>query len=256
MSDIKPKKPVPTTAERIRGWVDFIFGFENKKGEVLDHSVAFSDKMQLAPSEFYDAIEREIAARKIPGLTISRTEFSEGGLLSEKRLYLRMFRERLALYICASPFGTDYFFSCRIVYVEALLRLWHILACLAFLGLVGGLLLKPLGMTFTIIALVALLFALAGVFRNAAGSAVGDLDAFLLKIPVVSTFYQQWFRNETYYRTDMRMAYLQNIPALVQAIAEEITAAKGAKLVAEYRNSPILGELFRRRRKGPEPEDF
>lgn len=239
-SDFKPKK-----GEWLRRLVDFIFGFENKKGDLLDHWIAFLDNFSFSPQEFYAAIEKELQARRIPGLSLAREEFAEGGLLSDKRIYLRLFRERLAIYTCASPFGSGYFFSCRTVHVPALVRLWHIVAALLFFGIVGGLLIIPLGVLFAGIAMVALMFALAGVLRNASASAFGDMDALLLKIPGVATIYEDWFRAETYWREDTRTVYLQRIPVLIRELAEEITAAKGAKLVQQYQCAPVLDDLYK-----------
>jgi hypothetical protein len=245
--ELKSKK-----GEKLRAWFDFVFGFENKKGDVLGHWIAFHDNFSFPPLEFFDTVEKELEARKIPGLEISRVDFAEGGLLSDRRIYLRLFRERLALYTCAAPFGSGYFFSCRTVYVPALVRLWHVLAALMFFIIVGGLLMIPLGIEFTIVAMVALMFALAAVLGNAAMS---DLDTLLLKIPVVSTIYENWFRADSYYRDDARLIYLQRIPELIQEIAEDITAAKGARL-EQYQLPPILGELYKRvlPRKETEPE--
>jgi hypothetical protein len=240
--------------EGLRAWFDFVFGFENKKGEILDHWIAFDDKLSYPAQEFYEAIEKELQARKIPGLEISRTEFAEGGLLSEKRTYLRFFRERLAIYTCASPFGVGYFYSCRVVYVPALVRLWHILAALFFFTVIGGLLIKPLGIPFAFIAAVALMFALAAVMRNVATAAFADLDTLLLKIPGLSTIYESWFRADTYYRTDTRAIYTKKIPDIVKAVAEEITAAKGTKLVQQYEFAPIFGELYKPIRPKPGTE--
>ena len=232
--------------EMLRACLDFVFGFKNKKGDILNHWISIFDNFNFSPQEFYDIIEKELEARKIPSLEISREEFGEGGLLADRRQYLRLFRERLALYTCAAPFGTGYFFSCWTVYVPALVRLWHIVAALLFFNVVGWLLVKPLGMTFAAIAMVALMFALAGVLRNAATSALSDLDALLLKIPVVAAIYEDWFREDTYYRLDTRMIYLQRLPALIKELSDDITAAKGARLVEQYERAPILGELYKR----------
>jgi hypothetical protein len=233
------------TGESWRAWVDFIFGIRNKKGDILDHWIAFHDSLDYPPQEFYQAIEKELEARKVPGMEIMKEDFAEGGLLSDKRIYLKLFRERLAIYTCASPFGTGYFYSCRVVHVPALVRLWHILAALFFFGIVGGLLIKPLGFIFTVMATVALMFALAGVMRNVVTGVFADLDALLLKIPGLSTIYEAWFRAETYYRTDTRAVYVQRIPEIVRTVAEEITAAKGGKLVQQFRFAPIFGELYK-----------
>ena len=230
----------------LRAWFDFVFSFENKKGDILGHWIAFHDNFNFSPQEFYDAIEKELQARKIPGLEISQEEFAEGGLISDKRIYLRLFRERLALYTCAAPFGSGYFFSCRTAYVPALVRLWHIVAALVFFTVVGGLLVNPLGIIFAAVAMITLMFALAGVLRNAAMSAMSDLDSLLLKIPVVATIYEDWFRADTYYRDDTRLIYLQRIPDLIKELAEEITAAKGARLDEQYECPSIFGELYKR----------
>jgi len=234
----KPKK-----GERLRSWMEFVFGFENKRGELLDWWIYSADGFSLAPQEFYNALERHLEGYKIPGMAISREEFPEGGLLSDQRIYLRLMRERLAIDTCAAPFGNIYFFSCRTVHVPALVRLWHILAAITFLSVIGDLLVKPLGFTFAIVAVVMLMFAVAGVLRNAGSSAISDLDALLLKIPVVAIIYEDWFRVDTYYRDDSRELYRKLLPGLVQEAAEEVTAAKGVKLVREHQFPPVLKEL-------------
>src|SRR5262249_31802493 len=157
------------------------FGFENKRGEELSHWISFFDSFSYSPQEFYNAVEAELSARKIPSIEISRETFAEGGLLSDKRIYLRLLRERLVIYTCAAPFGTGYFFSCRAVYVPALVRLWHIVAVIVFFIALQKSLAQPLGANFAMLAMVALFFALGGVLRNAASSARSDVDAFLLK---------------------------------------------------------------------------
>lgn len=244
--ELKPKR-----GDRIRTFLDFVFGFENKKGEILDYWVAFHDSLSLSPQEFYEALEKEITARKIPGLTMSREEFAEGGILSDMRVYMRLFRERLAIYTCASPFGCGYFFSCRTVYVPALVRLWHILAALLFFLVMGIGLWLLLGFTFAVIAFLTLPFALAAVFKNAASAAISNLDNFFLRLPVVSTIYEDWFRAETWYRVDSRAFYIQRIPQVIKQLAEEMTAAKGAKLVKQYEYAPVFGELYKPRMPNP-----
>jgi hypothetical protein len=237
---------------RLRAVVDFVFGIENKKGDVLDYWITFYDALQFSPQEFYATIEKELENRKIPNMEISKEEFAEGGALSGKRIYLRLFRERLAIYTCAAPFGKGCFFSCRTVYVPALLRLWHILAALFVLNIIGDVLLLLLGLWFSIIAYVTLLFAIAAVMRNASASGSSDFDAFLLNIPVVATIYEEWFRADTYFRDDTRAFYLQRIPEIIRELAEEITAAKGVKLVQQYHFSPILQELYKGTSSKPE----
>src|SRR5437899_2050500 len=193
--------------------------FKSKKDEVLNHWVAFVDGFALAPREFYREVERELTARKIPGLEISRVEYAEGGVLSDQRIYLRMIRERLAFDTCAAPFGTGYFFSCRTVYSPVVVRWWHLLLVVCFLAIVFSLLARPLGFVFAGIATVGLILAIAAVFRKTIALNLADLDAALLKTPVIGPIDERWFRLDTYYRQDTRLMYLELVPKLVRELA-------------------------------------
>lgn len=239
---MNPTGDKPKKSEFVRPILDFIFGFENKRGEILDGWIYSADGFAIDPAEFYANVEKELAAQKFPSVEVSHVEFAEGGLLSGQRQYLRFMRERFAIDACAAPFGGHFFFSCRFVHVPALVRLWHIVATVVFFGLVGALLVKPLGISFAVVAVVGLLFALAGVLRNA--GTFTDLDALLLKIPVVSTIYEDWFRMETYYRIDTRTLYKSILPELIRKAAEDVTAAKGLKLVHQDASAPILSALY------------
>jgi len=239
--DDKPKK-----REFVRPVLDFIFGFQNQRGEILDMLWLYSaDEFSLDPQEFYARVEKHLESQKIPGMEISRVEFAEGGLLSGQREYLRLMRERLAIDTCAAPFGTHFFFSCRIVHIPALVRLWHLVAAFLFFAIIGNLLVYLLGFSFAVIAVISLLFAIAAVFRNAGSTSFSDLDKLLLNIPVVATLYENWFRLETYYREDTRTLYYNILPGLVKAAAEEITADKGIKLVRRDELAPVFVELHR-----------
>lgn len=229
----------------LRNAIEFVFGFQNTRGEVLDHWISFTDGFSFSSEEFYAQVENELKSRNIPNLTISRQEFTAGGMLSDKRTYLRLMRERLAFDACAAPFGEVYFFSCRTLYVPALVRLWHILAVLSFLTLVEGVLIQPLGLVFATVAVVALMFAMAEVLRNAAAATLGNLDSVFLNIPVISTIYQNWFREDTYYRYDTRLVYLKILPDLIKELAAEVVAEKGVKLKRQYERTPVFGQLYK-----------
>lgn len=223
-----------------------MLGFKHKKGEILNHWIAFVEGFNYSPSEFYAAVEKELTALKVPSMDMTRVEFAEGGPFSDKRVYLRMIRERLIFDACAAPFGTGYFFSCRSVYIPAVVRLWHVIVLgLLFFG-IYVLLAKWLGMVFAGIALAGLLLAIAQVFRNTIALGLSDLDAALIKTPVIGPIYERWFRKETYFRTDTRLLYLDTIPKIIKRLAEDTTAAKGVKLQRQYEQAPILGELYKR----------
>jgi hypothetical protein len=223
-----------------------IFGFKPKTDEVLDHWISFADGLTLSSQDFYAAVEKELEARKIPGMEISRAEYAEGGLLSDKRIYLRMIRERLAFDACAAPFGNTFFFSCRSVHSPPVVRLWHIVASIVFLNIITSLLVKYLGMDFALIAFIGLLVAIVETFRNAVALNLSDLDSALMKIPALGPIYERWFRKETYYREDTRLLYLKLVPDIIKKVADDVTGAKGIKLMQQYERAPILGELYKK----------
>jgi hypothetical protein len=81
--------------------------------------------------------------------------------------------------------------------------------------------------------------------RNAVAMGLKDLDATLIKSPVVGPMYERWIRKETYYRHDTRLMYLEIVESAVRKLADEAVTAKGAQLVRQYEQAPILGELYK-----------
>jgi hypothetical protein len=230
-----------------------IFGFRSKKDEVLDHWISFADGFSLPTQEFYTAVEKEMTARNVPSMDVSKMLYGEGGLLSGNRIYLRMIRERLAFDTCAAPFGNTFFFSCRTVYSPAVLRLWHIVLLLIGFTSLYSLLLRMLGFLFANIAMIALVIAIAEVFRNAVLLSLSDFDTWLMSVPVIGPVYENWFRKDTYYRQDARLVYLKLVPDIIKKVADDLTGAKGVKLVDQYERAPIFGELYKRVHSPKEP---
>jgi hypothetical protein len=223
-----------------------MFGlFEKKKGDVIDHWYSLVPGFNVSAKEFYEAVEKELKDRKVPGLEMFQVDFAEGGLLSAKREYLRMTRERLVFDICAAPFGTAFFFSCRFAEIPAVIQLWQLLVVLVGSLMIAGLIFKLAGIILGIGILIVGFIAAIYLLRNAVSLGLKDLDATLIKSPVVGPIYENWFRKETYYRQDTRLMYRDTVNDVVKAKVEETTGAKGIKLIKFNDYSPILGELYK-----------
>ncbi len=222
-----------------------MFGFFGpKKPEVLEHWFTLVEFFQHSPNEFYALVEKGLQDRKVPGLAVARVDFAEGGILSVKREYLRLTRERLIFDICAAPFGTGFFFSSRFAELPLVINPLEVLVLFIGLGLLFGLFIKLFGFILgPLLVLTAVVFGL-WFMRSAVALGLHDLDATLLKTPVISPLYERFIRKETYYRQDTRLMYLQTVPALVKQIVGEITAANGVKLLQQYEYKPILGDLY------------
>ena len=75
------------------------------------HRHHYFDDLQLSSKKFYELVEETINSRKYPKVQCSRTSFSEGGLFSEKREYLKVKRNQYQYLVCAAPFGQSFFIS-------------------------------------------------------------------------------------------------------------------------------------------------
>lgn len=226
--------------EEISVWKKFF----SPKEQVHKHWYTPVDDFEFVSSDFYEMIEKELFHREVPGLELSRVQFSEGGILSGKREYLRLKRERFVFDICAAPFGKGYFFSFRFVELPLGIKPLELLAFLISLALVDLLFVKIFGFFLGMFLLFIALGVSFYVMRNALALGLKDLDATLLKIPVVGAIYEAFFRKETYYRQDTRLMYLSIVNGITKLLVDEVTAAKGVKMVKRYERTSIMGDLY------------
>jgi len=78
---------------------------------VVSHWYQRFEGFSIEPAAFYDTLQRSIDKRKIPDSAMSQIECAEGGVLSAKRLYLRVNRKDHYFDICGAPFGNGFFIS-------------------------------------------------------------------------------------------------------------------------------------------------
>ncbi len=205
-----------------------MFGiWRRKKVFVQEHWYVPLLDFRISTQEFYTAVEKELAERKVPDLEISRIEFAEGGLLSAQRQYLRLRRERLVFDICSAPFGTSWFFSLRGSVIPRTMRLWELALVLIALGNLFLLYRTTFGLFLGTIAIATSIFAVA-VFLYFARQWQGVDDA-LMQLPIIGALYETFFRSETYYREDTRLMYLDIVGRIVKHQIEEFTRAAGVK---------------------------
>ena len=198
---------------------------KRKKTVVLDQWYVLFDNFETPSSEFYAAIEHDLTTRELTGLEISRIEYTEGGVLSAQRQYLRMRRERLVFDVCAAPFGTTWFFSCRFAEIPAVIYLWEVLVLLIALAGVVLFYASLFGWTLGPVLFGASLLAMLLLMHNTVALGMQDVDAALLQIPIIGGFYEIFIRKETYYREDTRHAYVTIVNSIVRARIDELGAA-------------------------------
>ena len=220
---------------------------------VLSHWYAIVDGVRFSTNDFYENVLQELAAKNLPQLKSSRVEYHEGGFLTDKRVYLRLARERFAFDICAAPFGENYFFSLRFIEVprSGWFRLFGLIV-IAWLSLILALR-AARNSDFVVIFLAR--WILKGAQGKSGSSPppvvpaskieMPDFDSFFLGLPIVGDLYER-FRKDTYYRHDTRLLFHTIIMEVVKAKVDEFTAAKGVKLLRTFDYNPILAELYKR----------
>ena len=78
---------------------------------IISHWYNLIGNLQASPKEFYASIEGAIRSRQVPDAKTSRVDWSEGGIFSARREYLRVKRKEFLFDICGAPFGTGFFVS-------------------------------------------------------------------------------------------------------------------------------------------------
>lgn len=93
---------------------------------VVSHWNQRFEGFYIEPKAFYETLKRAIEKRKIPDIHLQQVVCQEGGIMSAKRLYLRVTRKDHTFDICGAPFGNGFFMSwwliqkqgCLLVFAE------------------------------------------------------------------------------------------------------------------------------------------
>lgn len=80
-------------------------------GAVHSNKCHYFGTLQFSSQEFYALVEQIMLSRQLPDVKISRVNYNEGSILSNKREYLRIERKNDMFDICAAPIGTGFFVS-------------------------------------------------------------------------------------------------------------------------------------------------
>ncbi len=228
---------------------------------IVSHWCKLIENFSFSSRTFYEKLDQAISKRQIPNINSGQIHWPEGSVLSAKRIYLRLVRERLVIDICAAPFGTGFFVSWRLgeIRLRVSFFLLFLLLCSCY-WLYGSIYDRyswdiyrfrhryPGEFLGIIVAVVAVFFLILFFLRQVVASGLSDLDAVLLRIPILGPFYERFLRPITYYRIDLMLAYQEAVHQAVLEVVDEITTTGGIKPLSELERRPILTELYKRRR--------
>ena len=230
----------------------------SRLGQALSHWHQLIDGFDTSALEFFSAVEEAVRARAVPDAAFERVLFSEGGVGSAKREYLRIRRQRVAFDIGATPFGTGYFFSWW------LLRLGPRHPWLWLLGAIGacfvwGLLVlatvtsmvasKLVGTTGAGSFLVLLVIASLPLGLVALGWGIREGHIFdeeeVLGIPVLGWLYSKIFGTHTYYHLDSALMFQESIRRAVNEVINGLLEEQGLRALSPDELKPAIRDLVR-----------
>jgi hypothetical protein len=217
-----------------------------KAAFVLSHWYHLFERVQESPQSFYGRLEQAVKDRALPDAVLSRVDHHEGGPLSAKREYLRVMRTGYMFDVCAAPFGNGFFVSWWLAKALPTWGFWAMLGVLvlslfvlvvttAFLGVVVGLGAGVLGF-------IVMCAILGDQLRNQGYS----LEDLILTFPLIGGLYKLFFLGDTYFKTDTALMFQESVRRAVLDVLDQITEAKGMRVLSETERKPILNSLFTR----------
>lgn len=228
---------------------------------VLAHWSKLIENFSTSSDDFYDAVEASLERRQLPEVGFRSVEWSEGGVLSPNREYLRIEGSGLAFDICAAPFGTGFFFSWwltkkrpawpslyLIAFAVATFFIYRGLLWVipnAFRGVppfstpwaIQVLLLNPFSLF--ALSLLVLFWAIA----TAARGGMRGAEEVMLTVPVLGWVYERWFAPVTFYRLDTASMFRATTNAAVLEVIDDLTTKKGLRALAPEDRKPLFDRL-------------
>jgi hypothetical protein len=227
---------------------------------VLSHWCQLIENLQASPLTFYQSVEMNLMRRAVPALNYTRVEYHEASILSAKREYLRLSRDKLAFDICAAPFGTGFFVSWRLVDATqgSAWLLWSLFAGLfGMSGIVAYSVLILVVKGFLEAVGVILVFAMLFCILMAVNFAVFlilrfwllRLDASLANSPFLGGLYKAVIGRDTYYKIDTMLMFQAAVKAAVLEAVDGLTTAQNLRPLSDEERKPVMLDLFNGRRR-------
>lgn len=202
-----------------------------RPGEVVAHWHQFVADFNTSTLGFYEAIEKELAAKQSP-VKPQRIDWTESGVLSAKREYLRVTYGRFSLDLAAFPFGRDFFFSWWLTKRRPESAL--MMGCGALIVLLGALLLliKIAGLVFGTVLFIIGVAAALSALSSGSMAGVEMVDDVMFSLPVLGALYARFIRPSTYFSEDTRLIFQEAVHAIVLNHINALLKANGAKALA------------------------
>jgi len=201
--------------------------------------------LSFSPQRLFRMVADNLKLRKVPDLELQFTIYPESGILSSRRLYLQMRRERLVFEIGAGPFGSGFFVSSRLFERrrEAGFLQFFVAACIV--GFCGLLALGFGGWIWATIAITGVIALFWSAMRLASMRGWLWLHRTLPDVGIIGPIYQRLFWPFTYHRQDQSNCYCAAVHASLMQAIDEMTNEQGARALEGDERKPFMKEFYR-----------
>lgn len=203
---------------------------------VLSHWHHLVPDFNTSALAFYDSVEELVKATEAPDLEFSRVEWSEKGIFSAKRTYLRISRGRLNFDICAAPYGKGQFFSWWLAETPSYAALGYLVllgvalfvASLFFLAVADG-----CGAIFFVVCtwLAGLPIGLYLLGTAVEAGTFGDEEA-VLATPILGRLYEIFWNPHSYYRLDTAAMFQETVRREVGEAVNDLLSGQGLQALS------------------------
>jgi hypothetical protein len=221
---------------------------KNPSDNVISHWHHLIGNFQTSPLEFYQCVEKGIQDRQLLGVLSNHVEYREGGPFSPKREYLQFRRGQLVFDICASPYGTGFFFSSWLSEKSTGAAIFLAIGMFVAIAVIASTLMGTAGFFQGIFLTLIGIPILLAIFRVLANEGTISLAAeeALMEVPFFGPLYVRFFTPNTFYKMDTAIMYQEMVHAAVLEAVDALTKAKGARALTELERKPIMKDFFRR----------
>jgi hypothetical protein len=212
--------------------------------DVLSNWSYLIENLQASPMSFFQCVEGAIHKRAIPETETSRVDYMEGGIVSAKREYLRIKRDKLIFDICAAPYGNGFFVSWWLSKPRPAISLLAIAGAIVGYFVLAIIVMTQAGVLeglFVMFFLTPLAF-FAVLFLGVVGVISDD---YIIMLPVIGWLYQRYIKTITYYSIDTATMFRTATHAAVLEAVDELVNSKGLRALTDAERQPRMHDALR-----------
>ena len=216
-----------------------------KSDPIISHWYKLFEGLQESPKETYQSIKEALKKRDLPDTFVTSINLIEGGPLSARREYLRVWRNEHIFDICVAHFGKGMFVSWWLTKAQSSKGLWIAIAAFIFALILIFLSIDQFGLflgLFLGIIFLPLIFVILGFLIREGTIRIEDS---ILEVPVLGALYERFFHPITYFKIDTALMFQESVRLAVHEVIDEITKSKGIRALSESERAPIMNDLFK-----------